>query len=275
MATDLLLENHLKSLGLRAFRENYHKLAEEAARSNLGYERFLLALAEQEVALRAANRQARLIKQARFPALKELADFDFTCLETFPARDLLRLADSLSFLEHAEPVLMVGHPGLGKTHLATALGLAACRAGHKVRFFNTATLVDELTLAQDEYRLQKVIASLLKHNLVILDELGFIPFSQSGAHLLFQLCSALHEQVAIIVTTNLAFSDWTSVFGDERLTGALLDRLTFKAHIFEFRGQSYRFRSQAGRTPSQARQQAGDVTMSCSTADPSPADRQV
>jgi DNA replication protein DnaC len=246
MATNLLLETHLKTLGLRAFRENYQKLAQEAAQANLDYERFLLALAEQEVALRTANRQTRLIKQAHFPALKELADFDFRRLEAFRTRDLLHLADSLTFLERAEPILMVGNPGLGKTHLATALGLAACRAGHKVRFFNTAGLVDELTLAQEEYRLPKVIASLLKHPLVILDELGFIPFTQSGAHLLFQLCSALHEQVSILITTNLAFSDWTSVFGDDRLTGALLDRLTYHAHIFEFRGESFRLRSQPG-----------------------------
>ena len=130
-------------------------------------------------------------------------------------------------------------------YVATALGLTACRAGHKVRFFNTAQLVDDLALAQEEHRLQKVIASLLKHKLVIFDELGFIPFTPSGGHLLFQFCSALHEQVAIIVTTNLAFSDWTNVFGDERLVGALLDRLTYRAHIFEFRGESFRLRSQA------------------------------
>jgi DNA replication protein DnaC len=247
MATNLLLEAHLKTLGLRAFRENYQKLAQEAAHAHLDYERFLLALAEQEVALRAANRRARLIKQARFPTLKELPDFDFTRLESFRTRELLHLADTLSFLERVEPILLVGNPGLGKTHLATALGLAACRAAYKVRFFNTASLVDELTLAQEEYRLQKMITSLLKHKLVILDELGFIPFTASGANLLFQLCSALHEQVAIIVTTNLAFSDWTSVFGDERLVGALLDRLTYRSHIFEFRGESYRLLSQAKR----------------------------
>lgn len=245
MATNLLLDSHLKTLGLRTFRENYPKLAQEAAQANLDYERFLLALAEQEVALRAANRRTRLIKQARFPARKELADFDFNLLQAFRTRDLLTLADNLSFLERAEPLLLVGNPGLGKTHVATALGLAACRAGHKVRFFNTAQLVDDLALAQEEHRLQKVIASLLKHKLVILDELGFIPFTPSGGHLLFQLCSALHEQVSIIVTTNLAFSDWTSVFGDERLVGALLDRLTYRAHIFEFRGESFRLRSQA------------------------------
>jgi DNA replication protein DnaC len=247
MTTDLLLDSYLKTLGLRAFREHFHKLAEEADHSHLSYERFLLALAEQEVALRDANRRARLITQARFPALKELADFDFNLLEGFHTRELLSLADSLSFLAPAEPVLLVGNPGLGKTHVATALGLAACRQGHKVRFFNTAALVNELTLAQEEHRLHKLIASLLKHHLVILDELGFIPFSPTGAQLLFQLCSALHEHVAIIVTTNLAFSDWTQVFGSEQLTGALLDRLTFRSHIFEFRGESFRFRSQATR----------------------------
>jgi len=245
MATNLLLESHLKSLGLRAFRENYEKLAQEAAQSDLSYERFLLALAEQEVSLRTANRRARLIKQARFPARRELADFDFKLLEGFPARDFLHLVDTLSFIEPHEPVLLLGNPGLGKTHLATVLGLAACREGQKVRFYNTASLVDDLTLAQEEHRLQKLLASLLRHQVLILDELGFIPFSQTGAHLLFQLCSALHEQVAIVVTTNLAFSDWVTVFGDERLTGALLDRLTYRAHIFEFRGESFRLRSGA------------------------------
>jgi DNA replication protein DnaC len=251
MATNLLLESHLKTLGLRAFRENYEKLAQEAAQSELSYERFLLALAEQEVALRAANRRTRLIKQARFPALRELADFDFKLLEGFPTRDFLHLADSLSFIEPHEPVLMLGNPGLGKTHLATALGLAACRDGQKVRFYNTASLVDDLILAQEEYRLQKLFASLQRHRILILDELGFIPFSQTGSHLLFQLCSALHEQVSIVLTTNLAFSDWVTVFGDERLTGALLDRLTYRAHIFEFRGESFRLRSRSQSTRTQ------------------------
>lgn len=275
MATNMLLDSHLKSLGLRAFRENYQKLADEAAQANFGYERFLLALAEQEMALRAANRRTRLIKQARFPTLKELADFDFSCLPDFRTRDLLHLADSLSFLDRNEPVLMVGNPGLGKTHLAISLALAACRQGHKVRFFNTAALVNELSQAQEEHRLPKFIASLLKHRLIVLDELGFIPFSQSGAHLLFQLCSALHEQVALVVTTNLAFSDWVSIFGDERLTGALLDRLTFKAHIFEFRGQSYRFRFRSEHNPSPKPLPDTDVTMSCSPNGVQTADGQV
>lgn len=243
METNLLLDSYLKTLGLRAFREHYRQVAEDATHARLPYDQFLLALAEQEVQRRDTNRRGQLVKQARFPAHKELADFDFTCLEDFPVQRLLALAETASYLQQAEPVLMVGNPGLGKTHLATALGLAACRAGHKVRFYNAAALVNDLTLAQDEHRLPRFIASLLKQQMLILDELGFIPFSPDGAHLLFQLCSALHEHVAVLVTTNLAFADWTQVFGDDRLTGALLDRLTFRAHIFEFRGESYRFRA--------------------------------
>lgn len=243
MKPNLLLENYLKTLGLRAFRDHYLQVAEDAARVNLPYDQFLLALAEQEVQRREANRRSELIKQARFPTHKELVDFQFSRLEDFPAQRLLALADDASYLKRAESVLMVGHPGLGKTHLAIALGLSACRLGHKVRFYNAAALVNDLTLAQDEHRLQRFITPLLKYKLLILDELGFIPFSPGGAQLLFQLCSALHERVALLVTTNLAFADWTQVFGDERLTGALLDRLTFRAHIFEFRGESYRFRT--------------------------------
>jgi len=247
METNLLLDSYLQTLGLRAFREHYRQVAEDAARARLSYDQFLLALAEQEIQRRDTNRRSRLIKQARFPAHKELADFDFTCLEGFPIQRLLALAETASYLQPAQPILMVGNPGLGKTHLAISLALAACRMGHKVRFYNVAALVNDLTLAQDEHRLQRLIASLLKLRLLILDELGFIPFSPSGAQLLFQLCSALHEHVALLVTTNLAFADWTQIFGDERLTGALLDRLTFRAHIFEFRGESYRFRSRMSR----------------------------
>ncbi len=142
---------------------------------------------------------------------------------------------------------MIGNPGLGKTHLASSLGLAACRQGYKVRFYNAATLVNELILAQKQERLSKFLSTAGKLNLIILDELGFIPFSATGAHLMFQFCSALHEQVALIVTSNLSFSDWTQVFGEERLTAALLDRLTFKSHIFEFRGESFRFRERMRR----------------------------
>jgi DNA replication protein DnaC len=242
METDLLLKTLLKSLRLPTFIDNYAKFAQDAANANLSYERFLLALAEQEVARRDQNRQKRLIKNARFPVPKEFADFDFSHVPDLNKQKLLSLAETASYIHNAEPIFLVGNPGLGKTHLATALGLTACRQGYKVRFYNTAALVNDLIQAQDEHRFQKFLASALKHRLFILDELGFIPFTSTGAHLIFQFCSALYERVAIIVTTNLPFTDWTRVFGDERLTGALLDRLTHRSHIFEFVGESHRFR---------------------------------
>jgi len=246
MEENLLLDTYLKQLRLPTFLQNYRKFGEEAARANRSYDRFLLALAEQEVAQRERNRIARRIKAARFPVLKELADFDFSCISSPNKQRVLELARG-SYIQKAEPILMVGNPGLGKTHVATGMALAACRQGYKVRFYNAAGLVNELILAQEEHRLSKFLTTLLKHHLLVLDELGFIPFSPPGAQLIFQLCSTLYERVAMIVTTNLCFADWTQVFGDERLTAALLDRLTHRAHILEFVGESYRFRQRMQR----------------------------
>jgi ribonuclease P protein component len=246
METNMLLETYLKALRLPTFLQNYRKFAEEADRSNHTYDRFLLALAEQEVTQRERNRIARRIKSARFPVLKELADFDFSCISSPNKQRVLELARG-SYIHKAEPIILVGNPGLGKTHVATGLALAACRQGHKVRFYNAAGLVNELILAQDEHRLPKFLTTALRHRLVILDELGFIPFSPAGAQLIFQFCSTLYERVAVIVTTNLRFADWTQVFGNEQLTAALLDRLTHRANILEFVGESYRFRERMQR----------------------------
>jgi DNA replication protein DnaC len=246
METNMLLDTYLKALRLPTFLQNYHKFAEEAAQADHSYDRYLLALVEQEVAQRERNRIIRCIKQARFPVLKELADFDFSCISSPNKQRVLELARG-SYIQKAEPILMVGNPGLGKTHVATGMALAACRQGHRVRFYNTAGLVNELILAQEEHRLSKFLTTALKHHLIVLDELGFIPFSATGAQLVFQLCSALYERVAIVVTTNLHFADWTQVFGDEQLTAALLDRLTHHAHILEFVGESFRFRQRMQR----------------------------
>ena len=246
METNMLLETYLKALRLPTFLQNYGKFAEDAAQANRSYDRYLLALAEQEMAQRERNRIARHIKAARFPVLKELADFDISCISSPHKQRVLELTHG-SYIQKAEPILMVGNPGLGKTHVATGMALAACRQGHRVRFYNAAGLVNELILAQEEHRLSKFLATALKQHLIVLDELGFIPFSATGAQLIFQLCSALYERVAVIVTTNLHFADWIQIFGEEQLTAALLDRLTHHAHILEFVGESYRFRQRVQR----------------------------
>ena len=247
MEANLLLESYLKQLRLPSLPANYRKFAEDAAQAKQTYDRYLLALAEQEVAQREQNRQERLIKAAHFPVLKELADFDFTCVPSLNKQRVLELAQG-GYIRQAEPILLVGNPGLGKTHVATGLALAACRQGYRVRFYNAAALVNELLQAEEEHRVPKLLNAALKQQLIVLDELGFIPFSPTGAHLIFQFCSALYQRVALIVTTNLRFADWTQVFGDERLTAALLDRLTHHAHILEFSGaESYRFRQRLQR----------------------------
>ncbi len=241
MEANLLLESHLKSLRLATFRQQYRQVAEDAATNNLGYDQYLLALAQQEVAQRQLNSQRQRIKAARFPVLKELADFDFSAIPQLNKQRVLDLARG-EYITKAEPIILVGNPGLGKSHIATGLALAACRQCHRVRFYNAAALVNDLIVAQEQHRLSKFLAAALRQKLIILDELGFIPFSTTGAQLIFQFCSSLHEQVALIVTTNLKFADWTQVFGSEQLTAALLDRLTHKAHILEFIGESFRFR---------------------------------
>jgi DNA replication protein DnaC len=241
MERNPLLETYLRQLRLPTFAKNYLAFAADAAQGNLDYTRFLLALAEQEVTKRTENRQQLRVKAARFPVLKEFADFDFSALRTLNKALVLDLSRG-EYIRKRESIVLIGNPGLGKTHLAISLALSACRQGHKVRFWTAAGLVNELLLAQDEHHLHRMIAAALKLDLVVLDEMGFIPFTPSGAQALFTFCSELYERLALIVTTNLKFADWVQVFGDERLTAALLDRLTHHAHIIELVGESFRFR---------------------------------
>jgi DNA replication protein DnaC len=237
----VVLEGYLKKLYLSTFLRHHEAYAAEAAESNQSYSRFLLALAEQEVLEREARRRQRRLKEAKISVVKDLTTFDFGMIPQLNQKKIRQLLSG-DYMEKAEPVILIGNPGLGKTHIATALAVAATQQMCRVRFFNAAALVNELLQAQEEGRITPFINKMLKHHLIVIDELGFIPFSTMGAHLIFQLCSALYERVAVIVTTNLKFADWTQVFGDERLTVALLDRLTHKAHIIEFVGDSYRFR---------------------------------
>lgn len=244
MEADLLLESYLHQLHLSHVLKHYRTFAADAARSHQDHVHYLLALVEQEVKQREQKMHQRRIQAARFPVLKELADFDFSALANLNKAYVLDLARGEYIARH-EPILLIGNPGLGKTHLATSLALAACRQGRKVRFWNAAGLTNELLQAQDERRLARFSSLALKLDLIVLDELGFIPFSATAAQALFTFCSQLHERVAVIITSNLKFADWTQVFGDERLTAALLDRLTHHAHIIELVGESYRFRQRA------------------------------
>lgn len=241
MEQDLLLKSYLKRLRLPAVAQVYHKMAQEAARTNATYEQYLVGLLEQEVLQRETNQQKRRLLQARFPVLRTLDSFDFSALPTLNKAKVLELTRG-EYIEKRHNVILVGDVGTGKTHVAISLGVCACRQGKRVRFYTAAGLINEMIEAQAENRLSKLLTTLMKQDLVILDEVGFIPFSKTGAELLFQFCSAKHERGSLIITTNLSFADWTQVFGDERLTAALLDRLTHYCHIVEFRGESFRFK---------------------------------
>ncbi|HEX7621834.1 MAG TPA: IS21-like element helper ATPase IstB, partial [Anaerolineales bacterium] len=241
METNQLLEEYLHHLRLPTFVKNYRLFAADAAQNNLDYPRYLLALAEQEISRREANLLQKRLKAAHFPLSKEMADFDFSAVPALNKAQVLDLARG-EYIQKRETIVFIGNPGLGKTHLAIALARAACYQAKRVRFWTAAGLVNELLQAQDDHRLNRLIASTLKMDLVVLDELGFIPFSPTGAQVLFTFCSELYERLSMIVTTNLKFADWDQVFGNARLTAALLDRLTHHSHMIELIGESYRFR---------------------------------
>ena len=238
---NLLVRANLKQLKLPTIGAEFEKLAREAAAANEDYEQYLLRLTELEVAARASNAVQARIRAAGFPVSKDFDTFDFTAVPSLSKPKVLELARG-EWIEQKVNVCLVGSPGTGKTHLATALGLAACRQGKRVRFFTAAKLVTKLEQAQKQYQLEKLMSQLDKADLLICDELGYLSFSRGGAELLFQVFADRYERRSLLVTSNLAFGEWGQVFQGERMTAALLDRLTHRCHIFEMNGESYRFR---------------------------------
>jgi DNA replication protein DnaC len=231
----------LKQLRLPAMHAEFEKLAREASQANQTFEDYLLRLTELEVAARSANAIQARIKQASFPIEKDFDTFDFSIAGVPPKQKLVELARG-EWIEQKFNLCLIGSSGTGKTHLATALGLAACRQGRHVRCFTAAALVNKLEQAQKQYQLDRFLTQLDKADLLICDELGYLSFSRTGAELLFQVFADRYERASLLMTSNLPFSEWHQVFQGERMTAALLDRLTHRCHIFEMNGESYRFR---------------------------------
>jgi len=235
----ILLVNHLKALNLQSFVREYEKVASECAAAQVDYPRYLLRLCEVERIDRERRAIERRIRQARFPQVKSLDTFTFAAIPTLNKALVLELARGEWITQH-EVCIALGPAGTGKTHIALALGLAACQQQRSVLFVTAAALVHDLLEARDEKRLRILQKQLAAVQLLIVDELGYVPFTPSGAELLFEVFSRRYERGATLITSNLPFDEWTSVFGSERLTGALLDRLTHHVHILEFNGESYR-----------------------------------
>ena len=247
----VLLGHHLKALKLPTFLRDYDKLARRCAAEGVDHTGYLLRLCELELIDRERRLVERRIRHARFPTTKSLDGFDFAAIPSLNKLLVLELA-RCEYIERRENVVALGPSGTGKTHLALGLGLAACQRGLAVGFTTAAALVHELLEARDERRLLRLQKQLEAYRLPIIDELGFVPLSTTGAELLFETFSRRYERGSLIVTSNLPFDEWTSVFGAERLTGALLDRLTHHVHILELNGASYRLRH----SKQQRRQQA-------------------
>jgi DNA replication protein DnaC len=241
MPNDLLIRSHLKRLRLPVIAQSYLRLGKEAAAHNQTHQDYLLALLEGEVLQRDENAQKLRLTRARFPFIKTLDSFDFAAIPSLNKAQVLELSRG-SFIDRRENVILIGSYGTGKTHLAIALSIATCRQGKRVRFYTAAGLINELLEAQAQLRVSKLEATLAKCDLIVLDELGFVPFTKEGAEALFTFCSSRYERGSLIITTNLDFVRWKEIFGDEALTGALLDRLTHRCHILEMNGDSFRFK---------------------------------
>jgi DNA replication protein DnaC len=235
----VLLKHHLKALKLSIVLAECEKVAQRAAAENIDHLGFLLQVCELELIERERRAAERRLKAARFPAAKTLDGFDFAARPSLNKPLILDLVRG-DYLTRRENVLLVGPSGTGKTHLATALGVAACGQGKRVRFWRVTELLTALREADEERSLRRLRSHLAKVDLLILDEFGYVPASKAGAELLFDVIATAYERASVLLTTNLPFESWPEVLGNERLTGAALDRLTHRCHIVETTGESYR-----------------------------------
>jgi DNA replication protein DnaC len=260
----VLLAHHLKQLKLPTVLREYEKVARECAQSGVDHPRYLLRLIELELIDRERRTIERRIRAARFPAVKSFDTFDFTAIPSLNKMMVLELA-RCEYILRRENIIALGNSGTGKTHVALALGLAACQKGFTVAFTTAASLVSQLMEARDERRLLKLQRDLVAVKLLIVDELGYVPLSPTGAELLFEVLSQRYERGSTIITSNLPFEDWTQVLASERLTGALLDRLTHHVSILTMNSDSYRLKQSAGRRRAAGRAEQNQASV---VADP-------
>jgi DNA replication protein DnaC len=238
---DMLLVENLKALKLSTMVRNLEAHIRQAKESHQDYQEFLLNLTQVELQVRADNRLKRRLREAKFPLMKPIETFNFDSTPDLDVQ-LLKELSTCQYIKQARNVIFLGKSGTGKTHLATSLGIEACKQGLRTRFVTGCGLVNELIEARDEKILGRVLKRYAGYEILILDELGYVPFSRQGAELLFQVLAERHERKSVIITSNMGFADWTQIFGDANLTAALLDRITHKAHILNCTWDSYRLK---------------------------------
>jgi len=235
------IKEHCKLLRLPTVAGQCARLAEQAEREHQGYLDYLDVLLQTELEEREQKLIARRLKEAKLPKVKTLEEYDFRHAPQVSATKIRELAEG-GYIERAEPVVFLGDCGTGKTHLLTGLCVAACRQKRRVRFTTAAGLVNELVEAKQQLQLRRVLARWERYDLIAIDEVGYVPLAEVGAEFLFQVIADRAEKAAVILTTNLPFSEWTQVIPNARLCKALLDRITDRAHIIETGTESYRFR---------------------------------
>lgn len=236
----LLMEN-LKTLKLSAMKRDLESHIRQAKQDKVGYDEFLLNLTEIEVLTRKENGYKRRLIEAKFPLVKPLETFDFGAAPELDPR-LIKELSGCEYVKKSRNIIFMGKSGTGKTHLSTGLGIEACKNGIRTRFVTGCGLANELIEARDEKALSRIIKRYTSYGVLIIDELGYVPFSKEGAQLIFQILAERHERIPVVITTNMGFGDWTQIFGDANMTAALLDRITHKAHVINCTWESYRLK---------------------------------